>query len=408
MQVPGGGMLRIGHPARSGTATARLAALLAAAACGLGLFPAPALALDIDEYLTYSYSLELSKATVRSGEAFSATVTGTAVCRKDLPLTPSKARATSHIVARHATSGATVVLHESYTLALASVPARRGESVEKAVTLLLAFPEGTPAGTYAVVAELVEASIHVVVWLEVTQLLPRSEVLGTITCEAPPVETTPLEPPTHSDDTESPASPEETGPDAANTEMEQVTAPANAEVADDWLPVAPVISTTEQHVEQDSGGADRLIETEDNKPAAAPSLRATSLVVSPARTAPGQPVAVSATVVNGGEAEASSTISLLLDGRAEKAVEVRLSGGEARELEFTVAANVIGPHEIAVAGLTGTFTVVERDTADVAGRLPTSTGKAALWVVAAVLGVGDVFAGLLVVRREYRAVDRTR
>ena len=47
--------------------------------------PAPVYALSVDDYFTYSYTIQLSHTEVYRDEAFSATVSGQAVCNNNLP-----------------------------------------------------------------------------------------------------------------------------------------------------------------------------------------------------------------------------------------------------------------------------------------------------------------------------------
>lgn len=162
----------------------------AAAIAMLGLAmvtPEAAHALSINEYFTYSYTLQLDRTTVVEGETFKATVSGTAVCKKDLPVTPSAAAVTSRIVARHTASGAVAVLNAGYTLSLTSFPTKQGESAARTLSLPLAFPQGSPAGEYRLVAEIVEARVRVVVWLDITGLLPQSENLASVFVQPAPV-----------------------------------------------------------------------------------------------------------------------------------------------------------------------------------------------------------------------------
>jgi len=141
----------------------------------------PVQALSIDDYFTYGYTVQLSQTEVQGTQAFSATVSGQAVCTKDLPLTPSSAYVTSRVIARHLDTGAVVTLNSGYTLTLDSFPAKQGDSAQETVVVPLAFPPGSQTGTYTVIGEILEAKVHVLVWLDVTAQLPPSQQIGAIT-----------------------------------------------------------------------------------------------------------------------------------------------------------------------------------------------------------------------------------
>ena len=142
----------------------------------------PALALNIDDYFTYSYSMQLSQTEVQGSQVFYVTISGQATCIDDLMgVTPSRAYVTSRVIARHTDTGAEVTLQPSYTLDIDPFPGK-GETVQETVIVPLVFPVGSESGTYAVIGEVVEAKVRVlVVWLTATPYLPPSQELGTVT-----------------------------------------------------------------------------------------------------------------------------------------------------------------------------------------------------------------------------------
>ncbi|UCB42446.1 MAG: hypothetical protein JSV77_08275, partial [Dehalococcoidales bacterium] len=92
--------------------------------------PAPVYALSVDDYFSYSYSIELDRTEVYRDEAFSATVSGQAVCKQTLPfgITPNAASVTSRVTARHDATGDRVTLNSGYTVTIDSFPGEPGDS----------------------------------------------------------------------------------------------------------------------------------------------------------------------------------------------------------------------------------------------------------------------------------------
>ncbi len=149
------------------------------------LIPAvPVSALSLGEFFSLSYTVDFSKTTVAANEQFSVTVTGTAVCTKDLTFpydVVSEVKTTGRIVAYPQSGGSSVVLNSGYTLDIQPAPTKAGESAKDTQTLALKFPAGTPDGIYQITGELIRAQAKAVVWLDVTQYLPASKAMGTLT-----------------------------------------------------------------------------------------------------------------------------------------------------------------------------------------------------------------------------------
>ena len=151
------------------------------------LIPAvPVSALSLGEFFSLSYTGDFSKTTVAANEQFSVTVTGTAVCTKDFEFpydVVSEVKTTGRIVAYPQSGGNSIVLNSGYTLDIQPAPTKAGESAEDSQTLNLKFPAGTPDGIYQITGELIRAQAKAVVWLDVTQYLPASKSMGTLTVE---------------------------------------------------------------------------------------------------------------------------------------------------------------------------------------------------------------------------------
>ena len=151
------------------------------ALCLIPVCSHPVAALSVDDYFSYSYDVEFSKVDIEDGEVFYATVEAEATCKKDLPLTVTKANITGRIVAEHRVSGAKVTLNPSYAVTIDPFPNQEGETSQSSVVVALRFPAGSESGTYDVVGELIEAKVHAIVWLDVTSYLPSSQAISSVT-----------------------------------------------------------------------------------------------------------------------------------------------------------------------------------------------------------------------------------
>ncbi len=166
--------LRIGIPCR----------LMAALILALSLISAgqaPAVALSVDDYFTISYEVAFSKNVIYGNEVFFATVTVRAACTNDLPLPISEAIITGRIVAEHEESGARVVLNDSYTVSISPFPSKAGEATQVSQSVALQFPDSSEIGSYRVVGELIEARVKAILWFTVTDYLPPSQEMGSVT-----------------------------------------------------------------------------------------------------------------------------------------------------------------------------------------------------------------------------------
>ena len=159
----------------------RLPIALIMAICMVVVAAHPVFAFSISDYFTYSYQMQLSTTDVQENDVFQATVSGQAVCNKDLPISPSAAYISSRVVARHTDTGAVVTLNTGYRLDISSFPSKQGDTAQETVVVPLVFPADSPPGTYNVVGEIIEAKVQVVVWLDVTSQLPSSQEIGTVT-----------------------------------------------------------------------------------------------------------------------------------------------------------------------------------------------------------------------------------
>lgn len=141
----------------------------------------PVAALSFEDYFTYSYSVDYSETEITGTDVFYAEVEGEANCINDLPFPVSEARLTSRIVAEHRLSGTRAILNPSYSITTSPFPNQAGESTQASLVIPLQFPAGSQSGDYQIFAELIEAKIKAIVWLDVTVLLPASESVGLLT-----------------------------------------------------------------------------------------------------------------------------------------------------------------------------------------------------------------------------------
>ncbi|MBI2847863.1 MAG: hypothetical protein HYX83_01665 [Chloroflexi bacterium] len=143
---------------------------------------APVGAVGIEEYFSFSTSVTFSSTTVQEGQTFYVTVTVQAICNKTLPVAPTEAFTSGRVIARHDASGAMVILNPSYSVSISPVPYRQGETIAASQIAPLRFPPGSPAGSYTVTGELVEAKVKVLgIPLDIKDYLPQSQVLGSVT-----------------------------------------------------------------------------------------------------------------------------------------------------------------------------------------------------------------------------------
>lgn len=158
--------------------------------------PQPVNALNPFDYFNISYETSISRTQVIPGQTFDITVTGTAVCTKDLPFSPGDAVITGRVVAHHE-EGEQLILVSSYTVNMSGFPTEEGDSMSASKTLSVNIPSGNPYGVYELHGELIEAKVQIVVWFNVNSYLPSTEDFGSIALvnpSPPPTDTPSPEP----------------------------------------------------------------------------------------------------------------------------------------------------------------------------------------------------------------------
>ncbi len=226
----------------------RLAIALILAVCLWLVSPLPAAAQSIEESFQLTYEpVSFSKSEVHGSEAFSATIQGRATCTKDLPLPISEASITSHIIAEHKVSGATITLNSSYTVTIKPFPSKKGDTAEINQVVPLKFPAQAESGDYNIIGQIIEAKVKVAfVWVEVTEYLHQPQLMGSLKYIAPESPST-SEPTTIS----TPEPTTTSTPESTTPTPTQEPAPPEAPVSIEyvipwwvWLIVAIAVATT--------------------------------------------------------------------------------------------------------------------------------------------------------------------
>jgi len=159
---------------------------LVSALCLVLVVSNSAFALSVDDYFSYSYHVELRETEIKGTALFYATITVEATCTKDLPWPYSEAteaQITGCVTATDEESGTEVTLNSSYTVTIQPFPSTAGETAQTSQYVTLQFPEGVPSGTYSMVAELIEAKVMALIWIDVSSYLPSSQTIGSVTFE---------------------------------------------------------------------------------------------------------------------------------------------------------------------------------------------------------------------------------
>jgi hypothetical protein len=144
-------------------------------------FPIQTLAADLSGYFSISYSCTLSHTQITPGESVDATVTGTATCTADLPVSVSQGIVTGQIVAQGANPGS-IVLNPGYTVTVDPFPCKKGESSTDSETVTLTFPIDMAPGQYSIIGQVISAKIKwTIIWVNVIDYVPSDVTLGEVT-----------------------------------------------------------------------------------------------------------------------------------------------------------------------------------------------------------------------------------
>jgi hypothetical protein len=140
----------------------------------------PIVAQSPGDYFQFSYDpVNFSQDEIHGSEDFSATIRGKVVCTNDLPVSVGEASTTWSVTAQHKSTGNVVALNSKYTEAIKPFPSKKGDTFEINQIVSLRFPDNAESGDYDVIANLLEAKAKVAfAWVEVTEYLPRSQVMG--------------------------------------------------------------------------------------------------------------------------------------------------------------------------------------------------------------------------------------
>jgi len=110
----------------------------------------------------------------------------------------------------------------------------------------------------------------------------------------------------------------------------------------------------------------------------ATNVRLLNVGVSPGQAQAGQPVTVTANIVNEGASAGSYNAALRINGRVEQQRVVEVSPGTAYPVKFTVAKSQPGKYEVAVENQRASFVVLA---ANSASKAPASSGLIALVII---------------------------
>ena len=149
--------------------------------------PLPAAAQSAGEYFQISYDpVSFNKDENQGSGLFYASIRGRATCTKNLPMSAKEARFTSRVVGEHTVSGTAVTLNSSYTIEIKPFPSKKGDTFEINQAVPLQFPAQAEPGDYNVTGELIEAKVKVVSWwLDVTEYLPQTQLMGSLKYTTP-------------------------------------------------------------------------------------------------------------------------------------------------------------------------------------------------------------------------------
>ena len=140
----------------------------------------PAAGFSVSDYFTISYQITLSTSEVHENQTFNATVSGSGTCKAQLPVSVSSATISSRIVATNQATGTKVTLNAGYTLTISPFPNTVGQTQQLTQAIPLTFPAGSPAGTYTVTGELIDAKVTAIIGIDVSSYFPSSQTIGTV------------------------------------------------------------------------------------------------------------------------------------------------------------------------------------------------------------------------------------
>jgi len=136
-------------------------------------------------------------------------------------------------------------------------------------------------------------------------------------------------------------------------------------------------------------------EPEDEDELAPADMGTSYLLIDPVQVLPNQEVMVSANVCNQGEERGSKTVSLMVNGVAEQSQSVGVSGGSCQQVVFKVSRAVPGTYQVAIDGMTGTFSVLAPRTVQASVPSQQDTGLGTAGIVAVIVVMLALMAALV-------------
>ncbi len=305
-----------------------LVSLLTFALLFLSMTLTPLVALNVYEYFTISYNVTFSSSEIAEGQTFSVIITGQAVCIQDLPLSPTEAIITGRITAKHHNTETTVLLNPEYTVTINPFPYNAGDTGQSTQNLSLHFPIGSPPGEYSISGELIQAKLRAGLLFDVTDYLPSTEPMGSVTYNIPPVVPPPVVPP--------PETPDETGAPTTVPDLPDAPGP---------LPENP--QTPEEPT--DSGISAAFFTVSD---LVAPSIELYQ----------GNPITLTAKVSNTGGQPGGYEAVLSINGTVVETKYLLLENNASQMVSFILEELVPGQYFFSINGLSGFFTVKGAET----------------------------------------------
>jgi hypothetical protein len=101
------------------------------------------------------------------------------------------------------------------------------------------------------------------------------------------------------------------------------------------------------------------------------------LTVSPSQAQPDQKVTISLNMANTGRKSGDCNLELKVDGTIKSTTQVTVASGTSRTVNFTVTSDVVGKHQIEVAGLIGEFEVIKS----------AKTSQVNWWLIGSITGI---------------------
>jgi len=119
-----------------------------------------------------------SKTEINGDETFTAQLSGTITCLKDIPFDVSGVAITPQVIARNTMGGEDIMLQCSTNITLNSVPAKAGDMADFKQDLPLQFTPQPETGEYHLVMKMKDARVNIGLWVDVADYFDMSGELS--------------------------------------------------------------------------------------------------------------------------------------------------------------------------------------------------------------------------------------